>query len=43
MSNPLVGWRKEWFFLRNDTDALLPVLMGNCLVPQPNWGYGVAQ
>jgi hypothetical protein len=43
MSNPLNGWRKVWFFLRNDTDALLHVLMGSRPVPQPNWGYRVAQ
>jgi hypothetical protein len=32
-----------WFFLRNDTDALLHVFMGSRPIPQPNWGYGVAQ
>jgi hypothetical protein len=24
MSDPLVGWQKVWFFLRNDTDVLPP-------------------
>jgi hypothetical protein len=36
-------WGKVWFFLRNDVDASLPVFMGSCPVPQPNWGYGVAR
>jgi hypothetical protein len=40
---PLDGWRKVWFFLRNDTNAPLPVFTGSRPVPQPNWGYGVAQ
>jgi hypothetical protein len=31
VSNLLVGWRKEWFFLRNDVSAPLPVVMGKCL------------
>jgi hypothetical protein len=43
ISDPLVGWRKVWFFLRNNADALLPVFMGSCPVPQPKLGYGVAQ
>jgi hypothetical protein len=25
-----VGWRKEWFFLMNDTGTPLPVVMGRC-------------
>jgi hypothetical protein len=43
MSNPLVGWRKLWFFLRNDADTPLPVFTGSCPIPQPKWRYGVAQ
>jgi hypothetical protein len=43
MSDPLVGWRKVWFFLRNDANASLPVFMGRHPVPHPKWGYGVAQ
>jgi hypothetical protein len=42
MSNPPVGWQKEWFFLRNDVDAPLPVFTVNRPTPQPSWGYGVA-
>jgi hypothetical protein len=43
MSDPLIGWRKVWFFLRNNADAPLPVFMGSCPIAQPKWGYGVAQ
>jgi hypothetical protein len=37
------GWQKVWFFMRNDIDPPLPMFMGSHLVPQPNWGYGMAQ
>jgi hypothetical protein len=43
VSGPPDGWRKIWFFLRNNTDALLPMFMGNRSIPQPNSGYGVVQ
>jgi hypothetical protein len=43
MLNPPVGWRKAWFLLRNDIDALLPVFTGSCPIPLSNWGYEVAQ
>jgi hypothetical protein len=43
MSDPPVGWRKVWFFLRNDATALFPMFTGSWPVPQPKWGYGVAQ
>jgi hypothetical protein len=43
MSAPPVGWRKVWFFLRNDADVLLPLFTGSCPVSQPKWGNGVAQ
>jgi hypothetical protein len=43
MSRSVDGWRKVWFFLRNDADAPLPVFTGSHPVPQPNWGYGVAR
>jgi hypothetical protein len=36
MSNPPDGWQKVWFFLRNDTDALLSLFTGSCPIPQPN-------
>jgi hypothetical protein len=42
-SSPPNGWWKVWFFLRNNTDAPLPIFMSSCHVPRPNWGYGVAQ
>jgi hypothetical protein len=43
MSDPPTGWRKVWFFLRNDVDMPLPVFTGNCPIPQPKWGYSVVQ
>jgi hypothetical protein len=43
MYDPLVEWQKVWFFLRNDTNASLPVFMGSRPVPQPKWRYDVAQ
>jgi hypothetical protein len=43
MSTPLVGRWKEWFSLRNDTDAPLPSFPGKHPGHQANWGYGVAQ
>jgi hypothetical protein len=43
MSDPLVGWQKLWFFLRNDAYMPLPVFTGSCPIPQSDWGYGVAQ
>jgi hypothetical protein len=43
MSRPSDGWRKVWFFLRNNTDSLLPVFTSSRPIPQPNWGYGVAR
>jgi hypothetical protein len=33
LSNPLVGWQKVWFFLRNDTDVPLPMFTGCRLIP----------
>jgi hypothetical protein len=42
MSDPLAGWWKVWFFLRNDADAALPVVTRGRHVPQPKWVYGVA-
>jgi hypothetical protein len=38
-----VEWQKVWFFLRSDVDVSLPVFTGSCPVPQPKWGFGVAQ
>jgi hypothetical protein len=43
VSNPPVGWWKEWFFLRNDAHTSLPVVMGKHPAVQPSWGYGVAK
>jgi hypothetical protein len=40
--DPPVGWRKAWFLLKNEADVPLPTFTGRCLVPHPNWEYGVA-
>jgi hypothetical protein len=42
-SDPLVGWQKVWFFLRNDADALLPTVTSDHPTPQPKWWYSMAQ
>jgi hypothetical protein len=42
-SDPLVRWRKVWFFLKNDADAPLPVFTGSRTFPQPSYRYGVAR
>jgi hypothetical protein len=36
------GWRKKWFYLRNDTSASLPMFTGSRPVPLPSCGGGVA-
>jgi hypothetical protein len=43
MPNPMVGWRRACFLLRNDTNVPLSVFMGGHPVPQPNWEYNVAR
>jgi hypothetical protein len=43
MPDPLVGWPRTWFLLRNDANMLLPVFTGGRPIPHPNWEYGVAQ
>jgi hypothetical protein len=43
MSDPPDRWQKVWFFLRNNVDVPLPMVTGSHPVPQPKWGYGVAQ
>jgi hypothetical protein len=43
MPDPLIGWRRAWFVLRDNADAPLPMFKGGCPVPHLNWGYGVAQ
>jgi hypothetical protein len=43
VSNPLVGWQRKCFFLKNDIDTPLLVVMGRRSAAQPNWGYEVAK
>jgi hypothetical protein len=40
VSNPSVGLVKEWFFLRNDAKAPLPVVMVKRPAIQPSWCTG---
>jgi hypothetical protein len=37
------GWWMKWFYLRNDSSALLPAFTGGHPVPLPSWGDGVAR
>jgi hypothetical protein len=43
MPKSMKGWRKQWFYLRNDADMPLPAFTGNRLIPHHNWGYEVAK
>jgi hypothetical protein len=43
ISDPPAKWRKVWFILRNDAAAPLLRFMSCHPIPQPKWGYGVAQ
>jgi hypothetical protein len=43
MPKSMKGWRKKWFYRRNDANVSLPAFTSNCLVLQPNWSYGVAK
>jgi hypothetical protein len=36
------GWRKKWFYLRNDASTLLPMFTSSRPIPLPSWGDGVA-
>jgi hypothetical protein len=41
MPRSMEGWRKMWFYLRNDASAPLLVFTGSHPVPLPSWGDGV--
>jgi hypothetical protein len=43
MPKLMKGWHKQWFYLRNDANAPLPVFTGNRPTPHHNWGYRVAK
>jgi hypothetical protein len=43
VSNPLVGWRIEWFSQRNNTGMLLFVVTGRVPTAQPSSGYGMGK
>jgi hypothetical protein len=35
------GWRKIWFFLKNDDFTLIPAFSGGHPIPQTFWGEGM--
>jgi hypothetical protein len=37
------GWRKRWFFLKNDDSAPLPTFSGGRPVPLTSWGEGAIE
>jgi hypothetical protein len=39
----LVEWLKACFLRKDGADAPLPMFMGHCPIPHPNWEHGVAQ
>jgi hypothetical protein len=43
ISDPPVGWQKICFFLRNDIEMPLFMFTGCRPIPQPKWGYNMAQ
>jgi hypothetical protein len=43
MPRLMKGWRKKWFYLRNDASAPLLVFTGSRPVPLPFLGDGVAR
>jgi hypothetical protein len=40
MPRSMKGWRKRWFFLKNDDSAPLPVFSGGRPIPLTFWGEG---
>jgi hypothetical protein len=42
MPRSMNGWRKKWFYLKNDAPSPLPVFTDGCPIPLPSWGEGVA-
>jgi hypothetical protein len=43
LPEPPIKWRKAWFLLRNDANALLLAFTGGHLTLHPNWEHGVVQ
>jgi hypothetical protein len=41
--DPLVGWQKAWFLLKNETNVPFPMFTGGRPVPHSNWEYGAAR
>jgi hypothetical protein len=43
MPRSMKGWRKKWFYLRNDASAPLLTFTDDHPIPLPTWAYGVAR
>jgi hypothetical protein len=43
MPTSMNGWRKKWFYLRNDNSMPLPTFTGSHPIPLPSWGGQVGQ
>jgi hypothetical protein len=43
MPRSMKGWRKKWFYLKNDASALLAMFTGGRPIPLSTWGDGVAR
>jgi hypothetical protein len=40
MPQSMKGWRKRWFFLKNNDSVLLLAFFGGRLIPVTSWGEG---
>jgi hypothetical protein len=43
MPKSMKGWQKNWFYLKNDASAPLPVFTDGRPIPRPSWGDEVAR
>jgi hypothetical protein len=43
LPDPLVGWWKAWFLLKDEAEAPLPTFMGGCPIPHPNWEFSMTK
>jgi hypothetical protein len=43
MPQLMKGWRKRWFFLKNNDSVLLLAFFGGRLIPVTSWGEGAIE
>jgi hypothetical protein len=43
MPTSMNGWRKKWFYLRDDDSMPLPTFIGSHPIPLPSWGDRLAR